>query len=111
MQNIPIEDISMKEIYIYNDSGSSQFCVNQLSQCLSQIFNENTVSIEYITGKEILNGKLFHEKSRLENVLLCLGGGYDLGYLESLKKEMGCNEIERFIRLGGNYLGKLKTWI
>lgn len=96
----------MKKVYLYSDIGASKFCLNQLEQCLRSIFDQSSVTVEYITGSEITSGKLSSEGLSPDQVLLCFGGGYDLGFLESLQQERGCHEIEKFVRLGGNYLGK-----
>jgi glutamine amidotransferase-like uncharacterized protein len=95
----------MKKIFIYNDFGISELSLNELNKCMTTIFkHEKTVSIEFINGSEIQSGKLMNQKTKPSSILLCLGGGFDIGYLKSLDIQ-GCNEIIKFINAGGNYLG------
>lgn len=91
----------MNRILIYNDKGSCKSSVHQLENCFKQIYG-NQLQITLIDANYVLNGNLTKKKYSKE--LLCFGGGYDLGYLESLG-EIGCNEIREFVSSGGYYLG------
>lgn len=96
----------MNKIYIYDDLGSSELCTNELLNCFKAIFT--SADIEKINGRFILEGKLPEKDcTSIKKSLLCFGGGYDCGFLESLNGKDGCNEIKRFVREGGNYLGYL----
>ncbi|CAH8589707.1 unnamed protein product [Dicrocoelium dendriticum] len=51
------------------------------------------------------NGKLIQERHRFnDTILLCFGGGYDVGFLRSLGLA-GCASVKRFVQDGGRYLG------
>ena len=93
--------MKIETVYIYNDYGASQLCVKELFNCFKSTFSH--LRIESITGKDILAGKLFETEPK--SILLCFGGGFDLGYLKSLESQKGCNEIKNFVQQGGNYLG------
>ena len=66
----------MKKILIFNDKGSDEFCVNELKNCLEIIYR-NEIEIKLINSDYILNGSLNYQKDNI----LCIGGGFDLGYL------------------------------
>lgn len=90
-------------IFIYSDYGSSEMSVRQLDQTLRDLYPWSKVLM--LTGKDIRDGKLMqHVEIDTRRKLLCIGGGFDLGYVESLG-EHGCDEIRRFVSEGGNYLG------
>lgn len=96
----------MNKIYIYDDLGSSKLCTNELFNCFRSIFS--TADIRKINGNDILKGILpGNDCASIKNSILCIGGGYDLGFLESLKGKEGCDEIKRYVQAGGNYLGNL----
>lgn len=92
----------MYEIFVFNDYGSCESSVRQLDECARQIFTSATVC--FITGLDIQNGRLVDEKNdqvKIEHRLLCIGGGFDLGYLKSLG-ELGCQQIRQFVCQGNN---------
>ena len=87
-------------IFVYNDYGSSSVSVSQLDECLRVIFP--SARVESISACQIQDGKLisFDEKEiEIENRLLCLGGGFDLGYMKTLG-ELGCEQICYFVAQG-----------
>ena len=96
----------MRKICIYDDLGSTAFSVQQLKKCMETIYSFS-YKIELINANQIRSGSL---RERVENgdemkvFLLCIGGGYDLGYLKALE-ETGCDEIRNYVLAGGNYLG------
>ena len=93
----------MNKAFILNDYGSSEFSVQQLQYCIKTVF-EYCFEITIVNGQNIINGCLIDEKIKDEFRVLCIGGGFDLGYLKSLGPE-GIEQIKKFIRSGGNYLG------
>lgn len=90
-------------VLIYKDYGSSLKSVDQLYKCLSELTKERKdYEIEFIGGDEIQNGKLA-EKDANESCL-CIGGGFDLGYMQSIGQN-GCKNIREFVEAGGRYVG------
>jgi len=92
----------MKRILIYNDEGVTEFSVTQLRRCFEKLFP--ALEIIDINGENVRNGILFKPEESQNETLLCIGGGFDLGYLKSLQSE-GCEQIREFVLTGGNYLG------
>lgn len=94
-------------IYIYNDYGSNEFSVKQLEASLRKLYASSS-RVEMISGKEIQCGRLVEGRGDgvppLNRTILCIGGGFDLGYLQTLG-QLGCECIRSFIYEGGNYLG------
>lgn len=92
----------MYEIFVFNDYGSCESSVRLLDECARQIFTEYRVG--FITGVDIQNGRLVDDTSdevKIAHRLLCVGGGFDLGYLKSLG-ELGCQQIRQFVCQGKN---------
>ena len=92
----------INEILIYNDYGSSEFCVEQLFKCFKLIYTNKELTIKKINAKQIIEDDILADREQTK--LLCLGGGFDLGYMKSLT-EIGMAKIKRFVESGGNYLG------
>lgn len=86
----------MKKILIYSGYGTSEYCLKELTGYLEKKCH----SYELITASQIRANYL--EKN--PNVVLCFGGGFDLGFLSSLDQQ-GCNNIRKFVKSGGAYLG------
>ena len=97
-----------RDIFIYNDYGSSEFCVKSLIECFKLIYTDSFVDINVrtISAEEILGGILtFSQTNCLEDmVMLIMGGGFDLGY-EKMLGQRGIYFIREFVRNGGYYLG------
>jgi glutamine amidotransferase-like uncharacterized protein len=89
----------MKRILIFNDYGVSEFSERQLKLCFERLYS--SLEIREIKADDIQNGTL---NDHLNETLLCFGGGFDLGYLQSLGND-GCERIRKFVLNGGNYLG------
>lgn len=87
--------------YIYDDYGSAAFSVKELENCIRKYFSRS--KIERVNGSDIINGKL-DDLENYSNYVLCIGGGFDLGYLKSLTIT-GCEKIKRFVENGGYYIG------
>ncbi len=91
-------------IYIYNDYGASKVSVEQLFKCIRALVAKNpsrtNYQVESIDGQAIQLGRL--QESR--GGILCIGGGFDLGYMKSIG-ETGCEKIREFVSAGGKYLG------
>jgi len=96
----------MKQIYIYNDFGSSEFCVNALIECFKMVYIDSLddLNVKTIRAEEILSGLLTAEENSSNLVLLCMGGGFDLGY-EKMLGQRGIAIIKEFVKRGGLYLG------
>ena len=96
-------------IFVYNDYGSSELSVKKLFSCLRFLSGGKETrkhyKIEYINGEEVQNGKLDIIAAAPRRILLCMGGGFDLGFLQSLGGQVGCARIRDFVSRGGNYLG------
>jgi glutamine amidotransferase-like uncharacterized protein len=96
-----------REIYIYNDYGSSEFCVKSLIECFKLIYSESLVDINVrtISAEEILSGLLAcSQKNSPDMVMLIMGGGFDLGF-EKMLGQRGTSIIREFVKSGGYYLG------
>lgn len=93
----------IRSIFVYNDYGVSESSVKHLYDCLKKVYENDSTRIEFINGKQIQEGKLFDDGD-VKSKLVCLGGGFDLGYLQSLS-DTGCEQIRQFVQTGGNYLG------
>lgn len=97
--------------YVYNDYGSSESSVKQLRATLVELFPPPCNRVEFITGQEIQEGRLElndddeeeEEKEKktikIENRVLCIGGGFDLGYIKTIGKK-GCQLIRSFVSQG-----------
>lgn len=101
-------------ILIYNDYGSSEESVRQLRGCVER-FESAAARVEFITGEEIRNGRLFSstesgdDEIEIERRVLCIGGGFDLGYVEKIGHE-GCQQIRDFVRRGFIFLLKFEKF-
>ncbi|GAA53586.1 biotin--protein ligase [Clonorchis sinensis] len=84
-------------IQLYNDTGSGKLSSLQLRTTLQTLFPK--ASIIETDGRRLCERYLLNETT-----LLCFGGGYDLGFLETLGPS-GCAVIRDFIQKGGRYLG------
>lgn len=90
--------MSKNLIQVYQDVGSDAFSTQQLVKALKAF--PGTYEVVQTTG-ELLRS----HRSRLEDTaLLCFGGGYDLGYLATVKSE-GCHILRNYVHSGGRYLG------
>lgn len=92
-------------IFVYEDYGSGPTSVRLLKDSLQSLFPSSTV--QTVSGPDIQQGVLLktsYLNSDIKSRLLCIGGGFDLGYVESVG-DKGCAEIRRFVSAGGNYLG------
>ena len=86
--------------------------MKSLVHCFRSVYADTKpqLSVETITGEQILARKLFEPLSSTEHELdmsvrlLCIGGGFDLGYVKTLGLE-GMRIIREFVQTGGNYLG------
>ncbi|THD23178.1 Biotin-protein ligase [Fasciola hepatica] len=85
-------------IQVYHDIGSDAFSTKQLIKALKAFSGK--FKVMQTTG-ELLRS---HQSNLEETILLCFGGGYDLGYLSSLRSE-GCAVVRNYISSGGRYLG------
>ena len=105
----------MRTFFVYDDYGCSAFCTRQLVEMLTRLYgSESTAAtttptkVVRIDGKRIQQGELNNNNEddvgHDDERMLCLGGGFDLGYLSSLG-ERGIDEIRRFVASGGNYVG------
>lgn len=97
-----------RKIYIYNDYGSSEFCVKSLIECFKLIYADTLgdINVRTISAEEILSGLLTcsQTNSLEEMVMLIMGGGFDLGF-EKMLGQRGASIIREFVRCGGYYLG------
>jgi len=98
----------MKLIYVYNDFGSSEFCVRALMECFRMVYGEQVVRVETINAADILSGRLTKQSldgdDDYKTTLLCMGGGFDLGY-EKMLGARGVEIVREFVSQGGFYLG------
>ncbi len=95
---------NMKVIYVYNDYGVTEFCVGQLEKCMRTVFrNEVHFEVSKVTAHCIKSGILFRNGKPYPD-MVCIGGGFDLGYLKALGDE-GCENIRKYVSDGGKYLG------
>jgi glutamine amidotransferase-like uncharacterized protein len=65
--------------------------------------SEDRLEVNKITAGCIKSGILFRN-GRPYPDMLCMGGGFDLGYLKALG-DIGCENICKYVESGGNYLG------
>jgi len=86
--------------FIYDDYGAGEFSKQQLKNCLTKCYPH--YQVEYVTAEQIKSGIL--DSGPFSPRLLCLGGGFDLGYLERLG-DIGCARIRLFVETGGFYVG------
>lgn len=85
-------------IHLFRDIGAGDLSARQLFHCLRQCCPAHPV--DYIDGASLRS-----DEHALDNTaLLCFGGGFDLGYLQSLG-EPGCLAIRHYLKRGGRLLG------
>lgn len=87
-----------KVIYIYNGPGVSEESLDHTEYTLKQILSENYL-IKNISPKEVQSGNWINDAA-----LFIMPGGADLPYLEHLRS-LGNNQIKKFVKKGGAYLG------
>lgn len=87
-----------KIVYIYSGPGVSQESLEHTQHTLKQILSENYL-IKNIQPKEVQNGRWINDA-----VLFIMPGGADLPYVEHLCT-LGNNQIKKFVKKGGAYLG------
>jgi biotin--protein ligase len=96
------------KILIYSDYGTSKASVEQLIKCFTALVNnrkthpDNNCIIELISGSDLNNDSTLFSDPK--STILCIGGGFDLGYMQSIGEE-GCVRIREFVSNGGKYLG------
>lgn len=92
-------------VFVYDDYGCSESSVRQLKESIEELYAE--WELKTVKGNEIKEGILFSYLALEVDIgsrLLCIGGGFDLGYVQTLGEE-GCDAIKRFVCSGGSYLG------
>lgn len=95
----------MKTILIYDDYGTTVFCVNELYACMMNIYsNKGDFEIKKVKAKDVCEGVLVDDEDKPKVYMFCIGGGFDLGYLKALG-DCGCEEIRKYVANGGVYLG------
>ncbi|CAH8653392.1 unnamed protein product [Heterobilharzia americana] len=88
-----------KLVQVYNDLGASERCLIHLKKAFQQC---STLSF---SSEEVNATILNQQNNTIAPDLICFGGGYDLGYLTSLKVS-GCLKLHDYIQNhGGKYLG------
>jgi len=93
-------------VFIYNDYGSSSFSVDEMTNCFVKCFPDK-FKVEHINAEKIISGHLMQcltNSGPSHKVFLCIGGGFDLGYLKALSTH-GPAQIRSFVEAGGNYVG------
>ncbi|CAH8875345.1 unnamed protein product [Trichobilharzia szidati] len=93
-----------KVIKIYNDLGASDQCLIHLKNSINYNYSSHSLSLSC----EEINGVTWNQYDSTamnQTDLICIGGGYDLGYLKSLNIE-GCLKLQKYIKENhGKYLG------
>ncbi|CAL8082873.1 unnamed protein product [Calicophoron daubneyi] len=84
-------------IHVYSDVGTRDISLVHLLNALKTFTPK--FQVKEINGASICSPGALHSTA-----LLCFGGGYDRGYLQSLG-ESGCAVIREYIENGGKYLG------
>ncbi|KAL4225722.1 hypothetical protein ACF0H5_016411 [Mactra antiquata] len=90
---------NMKFIKVYLGVGAYDKDSDILVRVLKKYTDDKLYKVDYITPEEIIDGKLCSDTS-----LLAIGGGYDLGLIQSLG-EVGMTNIKNYVHSGGSYLG------
>ncbi|KAL8561956.1 hypothetical protein ACOMHN_001282 [Nucella lapillus] len=86
-------------VYVYEGLGAAFTSSNLLLSSLRQCLCPAAYSIQRITAQQIKTGDWVDRCAAV-----VFGGGYDLGFLNSLGEE-GVEEIRRYVLGGGSYLG------
>jgi biotin---protein ligase len=97
---------SNKSILVYNDLGVSDYSTREMYEFMREMYKEpqHEARVEYISAKDIVDGRLGSVSDASETIL-CMGGGYDLGFIKALGAA-GCARIVEFVRdAGGCYFG------
>lgn len=89
----------LKTVLIYKGKGSNIKSSPLLLKALQHTLKKDTYDIRYVYPEEVIKGAW-----ATECALIAFGGGFDLGYIESLGSE-GISKIRDFVKSGGAYLG------
>ncbi|XP_064603576.1 uncharacterized protein TC_0305-like isoform X2 [Liolophura sinensis] len=93
-------DRSKTKVYVYSGLGCSDMSSSMLQAALDKHVDLNIHQVEPISGEKIINGTW-----RTDAALMIFGGGFDLGFIESLGKK-GVQSVHDYVWAdGGAYLG------